>query len=192
MKVLVTYYSKTGNTKKVAEAMYDEIKDRKEIAPINEVSSFEGYDVVFFGLPIHQMGPDGKEKKMLGKYCTTGSNIVLFITHAAPENAPDLPPMLEKFRTAAGAANIVGMFDCQGALDKTTKRIMSVLPVANLRKWAKEDSSFGQPDASRIEKARVFARETMKAVKVKGKTASKPAAFADPVGAKKAAFEKVI
>lgn len=189
MKTLVTYLSKTGNTRKIAEAMYGGIKDEKQIKPINEVSSFEGYDVVFFGLPIHQMGPDGKEKKLMEKYCTDGTNVVLFITHAAREDAPDLPPMLDKFKKAAGGANIVAFFDCQGELDKTTKRIMSVLPVANLRKWAKEDNSQGQPDAFRIEKARVFARDTMKMLKDNGNMMAKQRKVAVPAHAK-SAFSK--
>ena len=56
MKVLVSYMSKTGNTKKVAEAIFEEISDEKEIIPIDEVDSIEGFDIAFLGFPIHQMG----------------------------------------------------------------------------------------------------------------------------------------
>lgn len=161
MKVLVTYLSKTGNTKKVAEAMFGEIDAEKEIKKIEEVDSLEGYDIVFLGFPIHQMGPDKKEQQLLEKHCIRGRNIVLFITHAAPEGAPDLRPMLDKFKQAAHQANIIGMFDCQGELSKATKRIMSILPDAKLRRWAKEDNSHGQPDETRLDQARVFSRSIM-------------------------------
>jgi len=161
MKTLVAYLSKTGNTRKVTEAIYGEIDGEKEMKHIDEVKSLDGYDVAFLGFPVHQMGPDKKEKKLLEKHCTGGKNVVLFITHAAPEDSPDLPPMLEKFRQAACGANIVDMFDCQGELDKTTKRIMSVLPNARLRNWAKIDNSQGQPDQDRIARARAFSRDVM-------------------------------
>ena len=161
MKVLVAYMSKTGNTRKVAEAIFGEINDEKEMKPIDAVDSIEGYDVAFLGFPIHQMGPDKKTVKLLEKHCINDRNVVLFITHAAPEDSPDLPPWLEKFRRAARGANVVDIFDCQGQLDKTTKRIMSVLPNAQLRMWAKQDNSQGQPDKTRLDRARAFSRNVM-------------------------------
>jgi flavodoxin len=161
VKILVAYMSKTGNTKKVAEAIFDGIGDQKEIKPIAEVDSIEGYDVAFLGFPIHMEGPDKKTARLLEKHCTSGRNVVLFITHAAPEDSPDLPPMLDKFRRAACGANLVDIFDCQGELDKTTKRIMSVLPNAKLRMWASQDNSQGQPDNARLERARTFSTKVM-------------------------------
>ena len=161
MKVLVAYMSKTGNTKKVAEAIYEEINDEKEIIPIDEIDSIEGYDITFLGFPIHKMGPDQNEAELLERLCTNGKNVVLFITHASPEDSPDLPPMLNKFRQAARGAKVVDMFDCQGELAKTIKLIMSIMPNAQLRKWAKEDNSKGQPDKARLDRARAFSRNVM-------------------------------
>jgi flavodoxin len=161
MKVLVAYLSKTGNTKKVAEAIFEGINCEKEIKPIDEVESIEGYDVTFLGFPIHKMGPDGKEVQLLEKHCINGRKIVLFITHAAPEDNPDLPPMLDKFRQAARGANIIDMFDCQGELAKAVKMIMSIVPNAQLRNWAKQDNSQGQPNQQRLDRARAFSRNVM-------------------------------
>ena len=161
MKVLVAYMSKTGNTRKVAEAIFEEITDEKELKAINQVDSIEGYDIAFLGFPIHQMGPDKRTAELLEKHCIDGRMVVLFITHAAPEDSPDLPPMLEKFRQAAGMANLAGMFDCQGELAKSIKLIMSIMPNAQLRAWARQDNSKGQPDEARLERARAFTREVM-------------------------------
>jgi menaquinone-dependent protoporphyrinogen IX oxidase len=144
MKILVAYMSKTGNTKKVAEAIFEEVSGEKEIKRIEEVDTIAGYHFAFLGFPIHQMGPDKKTTKLLEKHCINGRRIALFITHAAPEDSPDLPPMLEKFRQVARGADIVDMFDCQGELDQTTKRIMSIFPDAQIRLWAKQDNSKGQ------------------------------------------------
>ena len=60
MKILVAYLSKTGNTKKVAEAIFDEITDEKELKKIEDVDSLDGYDYSFLGFPIQRMGPDKK------------------------------------------------------------------------------------------------------------------------------------
>ncbi len=162
MKVLVAYMSKTGNTKKVAEAIFEEISDEKEIKPIDEVDSIEGYDIAFLGFPIHGEGPDKKTAKLLEKHCTQGRNVVLFITHAAPEDSPDLPPMLDKFKQAARGANIVDMFDCQGELARAIKLFMSIMPSAKLRSWAKQDNSQGQPDKARLDRARAFSKDVMR------------------------------
>lgn len=162
MKVLVAYQSKTGNTRKVAEAMFGEIADEKELKPIDGVQSIEGYDVAFLGFPIEKMGPSKKATESLKRLCIDGGNVVLFITHAAPEGSPELPGWLDGFRKAASGARIVDMFDCQGELARNVKRIMSIVPNAQLRSWAKRDNSQGQPDEVRLERARVFARDVVK------------------------------
>ena len=72
--------------------------------------------------------------------------------------------MLEKFRTAAAGATLVDMFDCQGELAKWVKFVMSINRNPKYRAWAKMDDSQGQPGASRLETARIFAREVMNKV----------------------------
>jgi hypothetical protein len=39
---------------------------------------------------------------------------------------------------------------------------MSIMPNAQFRMWAKMDNSQGQPDQTRIDKARAFSRDVMK------------------------------
>lgn len=162
MKVLVAYMSQTGNTKKVAEAIYEGIDDDKEIKKIDEVDSTEGYEIAFLGFPVHGEGPDKKTVQLLERHCTAGRKVALFTTHASPEDAEELPATLEKFRQAARGAEIVDMFDCQGQLAKAIKTFMSIMPNAKYRRWAKMDNSQGQPDETRLERARAFSKEVMK------------------------------
>jgi len=49
VKVLVAYMSRTGNTKKVAEAIHGAIPQPKEIRRVEDVTSLEGYDLSFLG-----------------------------------------------------------------------------------------------------------------------------------------------
>ena len=51
MRILVAYMSVTGNTRKVAEAIYDVITEEKEIGELKDLESLEGYDLIFLGFP---------------------------------------------------------------------------------------------------------------------------------------------
>jgi len=168
MKVLVAYMSSTGNTKKVADAIYGQIDCEKEIKPIAEVQDIGSYDLSFLGFPTHGSGPDKKTRQLLAKHCTEGRNVALFVTHASPEDAPEVPGSMGRFKEAAAGANVVGCFDCRGELAKGVKVIMRISPNKQLRTWAKIDDSMGQPDASRLEKARAFAKETVARFKSEG------------------------
>jgi flavodoxin len=161
VKALVAYMSSTGNTKKVAEAIYGEISVEKEIRPIGEVESLSGYDISFLGFPTHGYGPDKKTRAVLEKLCRDKRRVALFVTHAAPEDEPEVAEYLAKFKQAAAGSEIVGTFDCQGQLAAGVKFIMKISPSKKLRSDAKRDNSKGQPNPARLEKARSFARETM-------------------------------
>ena len=53
MKTLVTYYSESGNTEKLAKAIYQGLAaTESEIEQINEAKNFEEYDVIFVGFPV--------------------------------------------------------------------------------------------------------------------------------------------
>lgn len=169
MKVLVAYMSQTGNTKKVAEAIYDAVDAEKEIRKVTDVATLEGYDLTFLGFPVHGEGPDKKEETALKTLCNGGKRVALFITHAAPESdgEGELQGWLARFREAAAGAEIVGTFDCQGQLSKSLKFFMSIMPSAKLRRWAKMDNSQGQPDQQRLQRARKFCKDTMSRLEAK-------------------------
>jgi flavodoxin len=161
MKALVAYMSSTGNTKKVAEAIYGEISVEKEIKPVDEVESLNGYDISFLGFPTHGYGPDKRTRGVLEKLCRDKKRVALFVTHAAPEDEPEVAEYMAKFKQAAAGSEVVGTFDCQGQLASGVKFIMKISPNKKLRSDAKRDNSRGQPDSSRLEKARAFARDMM-------------------------------
>ncbi len=56
MRVLVAYMSKTGNTRKVAEAIYEALDCTKEIMPVDQVVDISGYDLSFLGFPVQKTG----------------------------------------------------------------------------------------------------------------------------------------
>jgi len=161
MKVLVAYMSSTGNTKKVAEAIYGEIASEKELKRIEDVVDIGAYNLSFLGFPTHQFGPDKKTREFLEKQCIVGRNVALFVTHCAPENVPELQEWMGKFKQAAAGANLVGFFDCQGELARSVEMIMKIAPKKEIRSFAKNHNSQGQPDEARLARARTFARDTI-------------------------------
>ncbi len=164
MKTLVGYISETGNTKKIAQAIYDEIPGEKDMMPICDVPDSSVYDLIFLGFPVHQSGPDKKAIMRMTQHCVPGRKVALFVTHGAPESEPELQEWLNKFKKAASGAEIVGFFDCQGQIAKPVKLIMRLSRDKKLRNWAKIDNSQGQPDESRITKAKGFAKEVLEKV----------------------------
>jgi flavodoxin len=161
MKVLVAYQSVSGNTKKVAEAIYGEINADKELKAISELNGLGGYDLCFIGFPIHAYGPANDTKVFLESN-SAGKNIALFITHASHEDEPLIEPWLDACRAAAIGANIVGLFHCRGELAQNVAEMMTGSGDPQLADWAgQREDTLGQPDAERLERARQFAREVM-------------------------------
>lgn len=161
MKTLIAYVSVTGNTKKVAEAIYEVIEGEKEIKPLGEVKSLEGYDLAFIGTPIHVYGPSKDAKEFLEEHCN-GRSIALFITHASPEESESLHEWLGKCKEAAARANLLGLFNCQGELAKDIADMMLSSNDPNMVAWAKDrDSTLGQPDTARLDRVRAYAKEIM-------------------------------
>jgi flavodoxin len=161
MSVLVAYLSQTGNTKKVAEVIYGAITQQKEIKCIDELQRLAGYPLVFLGFPVHNFGPDEHAKNFLEKI-DANQRVALFITHAAPEGGSVVQAWTQKFVDAAKNAIICGVFDCQGELSQQVKNAMLNHPSPEIRGWAQADNSQGQPDGSRLEKAKIFAENTIK------------------------------
>ncbi len=165
MKVLVAYWTQTGNTEKIAEAIYEEIKEEKEIKKLKEIDNLEGYDLAFVGFPINAFGPAAPAKKFLEEKAK-GKSIALFITHAAPEEMEELQEWLTRCKEPAAEANLIGTFDCQGELSEQIANVLKKSDDLKLRSFGEmRDQTLGQPDATRIERARVFAREIMEKFK---------------------------
>lgn len=158
MKTLVAYSSSTGNTRKVAEAIFAGIPGEKEIMPLSEVGDAGSYDLLFLGFPTHRFGPDKRAEGAIRKHCTAGRKVALFVTHAAPEEAPEVQEWMQKFRDAASSAEIVGFFDCQGQMANGVKTMLRIFGSRKLKEGVRNDTSQGKPDESRLLKAREFGR----------------------------------
>jgi hypothetical protein len=91
-----------------------------------------------------------------------GRQIALFITHGVMEDSPELPEWLGNCKAPAAGAVLLGVFNCQGEVDENVIELLLKSDNEMLRQFGEQGpSSKGQPDASRLDKAREFARQTM-------------------------------
>jgi len=65
MKTLIVYYSETGNTEKIANAIAELFKIKP--VKIEKAAIKTTYDLIFVGTPVHAMQPNNKVKEFLDK-----------------------------------------------------------------------------------------------------------------------------
>jgi flavodoxin len=155
MKALVTYFSKTGNTKKVAQAIYEALPVDKEIKPIQDLEGAAGYDVVFCGFPVYAHSVPEKVQpfiKALGK----GQRVAFFSTHGSLRGGQLPRQAFENALGLAAKANVLGHFGCRG---KVNPRIIEMLmQQQENRAWAEEaQSAEAHPDQADLEDAKAWA-----------------------------------
>lgn len=168
MTVLVTYMSVTGNTKKVAEAIYGEIEGVKEMKPIDQVKSLDEYELSFIGFPIYSFGVPPMVKKFMDEKAK-GKRVALFYTHASfsePKVIPESEGLLKNIhnnvREAAAGVVLVGTFDCRGELAENVAQRCLSSDDPKVQMFGKlRDMTVGHPDATELEAAKVFAQEML-------------------------------
>ena len=147
MKSLVVYSTQTGNTKKLAEAVYDALPDEKEILPITEAKDPEEYDFVAVGFWFMGGKPDPNTMQYLPKI--GAKKLFLFGTHGVPKDSPEAANGMNVAKQLASMAEVVGCFNCPGQL--SPKLLEMAGKETNLPPWLKDTSiSNGHPDENDI------------------------------------------
>jgi flavodoxin I len=135
MKALVAYYSQTGNTEKLARAIYDAIHIEKEFLPIENVKSAKGYDIIFIGFPVQAHSVPAKILPFF-KSLPDGQNIALFCTHGSLRGGLLPKQALEHAIGLSARAKILGTFGVRGKVNP--KIIDMLIKQAEHRAWAEE------------------------------------------------------
>ena len=166
MKVLVIYFSQSGNTKKLAEAIFEGIElTNKDISPVKGVDPIKinDYDLVFVGSPIISFDFAKPLKRILKKIPELKTSFALFCTHAAPIDYPQY--WKEGFKKYGQelekkGGKILGYFDTQGEQTPVTKQFV--------KEWNPEyapkaiEASDGHPNEEDMTAAKKFAGEIIK------------------------------
>ncbi len=108
MNILIAYSSKTGNTKKLAMGIYNNIYEECDlnvsIKPIDEVKCIEDYDAILIGYWVDKGGPNKEAKEFMKRI--KNKRVGIFATLGAyPDSNHGLNSLVK------------GKYICQGAVD---------------------------------------------------------------------------
>ncbi|MBN1381561.1 MAG: hypothetical protein JXA41_07790 [Deltaproteobacteria bacterium] len=155
MKALVTFFSLTGNTEKVARAIYDAITIEKKIAPVQELQTAAGYDIIFCGFPVQAHSVPGKVHAFL-KNIPDRQNIAFFCTHGSLRGGQLPKQAIEQAIGLVTKAKVLGDFGCRGKVDQQILDALMKRPEHKV--WVEEaQSADGHPDEADLTDAKEFA-----------------------------------
>ena len=156
MKALVTYYSQTGNTAKIAQAIYEAIHFEKELLPIGEVKDLQGYDVIFAGFPVQAHSVPAAFLPFFKKL-PAGQPIALFCTHGSLRGGHLPKQAIEHAIGLASRMKILGTFCVRGQVNP--KVIDSLANTVQHQAWAEEAmGACDHPDVADCADAKAFAK----------------------------------
>ena len=180
MKILVGYFSETGNTKKIAEAMGEEatagghdvrVRTTEEIT----AAQLGEYDVVFLGSTCHSADIAAPLRTLLeGIPKDSDFKLAGFVTHATlmPESGAWQNEMYEKWAGKCPATfdafckekqiGFLGFFHCQGAPSPQLEVFIHGTIIPDEKRWNEyiEDAR-KHPTADDIAAAKEFARNVL-------------------------------
>ncbi len=170
MKILIVYFSQTGNTEMVAKAVHDQLHSDHDVqlskmADI-EADKLAGYDLVFAGTPIHAGGIAGDAQKFMAALPESASFAVAsLVTHASALY------MNEAFDRGIGdlekickdkSINYLGCFNCQGKLDpKIQPMVQKMQKLSDEEFKERMDETDKHPSEEDLANARAFADQVV-------------------------------
>ena len=169
LKILVAYFSNTGNTEKLAKAIQEGITGHDvDLSPVKSVDPdlLNSYDLVFLGSGIYAFNASRKLMTLVKKAAQLPSKFAYFYTHEAPQQGayPDSFNSVTKIIEKCNC-EVLGVFDCCGEnlvekAEEQRQAFYSTL-TPEKKKQAIEDHLNlvkGHPDAEDLENAKNFAK----------------------------------
>jgi len=130
MRSLVVFSSLTGNTAKVARAVYEVLPEPREIHPVDTAPPPDGFDFIAVGFWVDKGMPDARSRSYLE--CLKGKRIGLFGTLGADPASDHAGKCLEKALELAEGNAVMGTFLCQGRIDpKVIETMRRMAPAAH-------------------------------------------------------------
>ncbi len=127
MKTLLTYSSKTGNTKKVAEGIHKILPDDSTLASVEENLNPEQFDLIIIGFWVDKGTAD--EKAINYMKTIKGKKIGLFGTLGAyPDSEHAKQSMIRVKELIEPQNEVLAEFLCQGKIDPNLTKKFEKLP----------------------------------------------------------------
>ncbi len=174
MNILVTYFSQTGNTEKIARVIHEEasaisssiLKKIDETGP----SSLDDFDLVFIGSPCHAGTLAAPVRELLSlipdkpRFHLSG-----FLTHASSAyKKSDYENCFTFFSSLCKKKGILyhGCYECQGYLVPNLHEFIKKSKKIPDDEWARMvDAMNGHPDSNDLAHARTFAKNVIDEMK---------------------------
>lgn len=117
MKTLIVYSSRTGNTKKLAEGIYNNLSlSNMDIKPLHEVGSVEGYETILVGYWVDKGGPNEEAESFMKEL--KGKKVGIFATLGAyPDSQHAWDSLLNGENLVKEYNVVIGKYICQGKID---------------------------------------------------------------------------
>ena len=115
MKILIVYSSITGNTRKVAETIFDILPESKELFSVEDAPSPDLYDFIAVGFWVNRGMADEKAQEYMKRI--KGKKVGVFATLGAYPNSSHAREVLNWAREILDGNNVLGEFICQGKID---------------------------------------------------------------------------
>ena len=170
MKVLVTYFSQSGNTEKIAKGIWEEASQEHEadLKKIEDVGTedFAGYNFIFIGSPLHSANLAAPVKEFLANIqAGSGQKMAGFITHFSPAYPnQDMDGFTEPIKAACKEKGIEykGCFDCQGALTESLHQAVQKKLNLSDEQWAETVKQMtGRPNEEDAANAKAWSKEVL-------------------------------
>lgn len=168
LRILITYFSKTGNTEKVAKSIKEGLTGEEVVLkPINEVnpSNLKNYELVFLGSGIYASRVNKSLSDLVSAAPELPPNFVFFCTHASLIGYQDGFKIVK--RKIGEISNIIAEFDCCGdnigVPEATRNSMLEKLPPEK-RKEAEKHQQWlkGRPNEEDLMNAKEFAQNVVK------------------------------
>ena len=170
LKILITYFSNTGNTEKVANSMKEGLTDHNvDVIPVKgvEPKTLKSYDIVFLGSGVYASRINKSVLTLIKKAIPDlPAKLVYFCTHMS------LKLYQEPFKRINNIAKehnceIIGKFDCVGENlgipSDTQLGMLKKLPEDQKEKAINDmETTKGRPNEMDLENAKNFATSLIK------------------------------
>jgi len=165
LKILIAYYSDTGNTEKVAKAIKEGIIGHEvNLSAVKKVDPLllGSYDLVFLGSGIYAYAIHRKVSNLINKAPKLPSTFVYFYTHESPNPWPDAFKSIKK-TIEQNHCEIIAEFECCGEnlkmTDENRQFAMRNLSFEERIQWEKQyELVRGHPNDEDLENAKKFAQ----------------------------------
>ncbi|MDH5448688.1 MAG: flavodoxin domain-containing protein [Candidatus Bathyarchaeota archaeon] len=171
MKVLVAYYSETGNTEKVARAISEEASKDHEayLEKIEDVTAdaLNNYDLVFLGSACHSTDLAAPVKRILNAIPHSPKfKLAGFFTHATSSGGFNrwASKCILSFQETSKEKRIdfKGYYNCQGAPSPPIQEFIKREIITSAAEWEGYfEEVMNHPTTEDLHKAREFARDIL-------------------------------